>query len=127
MTHTDRLCLHRVRQNILAIAEQYGLGYPEAMYRRIVAIEMNHNDLSCQANVEIPVRFDSKVMTQHPSDHLLVEGSYLLGIRSLLDHPPRYDFARTKTYLNSLGLKFGLVVNFGKKQLQIFGVNPDQP
>jgi GxxExxY protein len=125
MTHTDRLCLRRVRQNILAIAEQYGLGYPEAMYRRIVAIETNHNDLSCQANVEIPVRFDSKVMTQHPSDHLLVEGNYLLNIRSLVDHPPRYDFARTKTYLNSLGLKFGLVVNFGKKQLQIFGVNPD--
>jgi hypothetical protein len=31
----------------------------------------------------------------------------------------------TKTYLNSLGLKFGLIVNFGKKQLQIYGVSPD--
>jgi GxxExxY protein len=116
MTDADRLCLRRVRQNILAIAQQYGLGYPETMYRRIVAIEMDHNDLSCHANVEIPARFDSKVLTQHPSDHLLVEGNYLLNIRSLLDHPPGYDFARTKTYLNSLGLKFGLVVNFGKKQ-----------
>jgi len=26
---------------------------------------------------------------------------------------------------NSLGLRCGLIVNFGKKQLQIYGVNPD--
>jgi hypothetical protein len=43
----------------------------------------------------------------------------------MLDQPARYDFARTKTYLNNLGLKFALIVNFGKGQLQIYGVNPD--
>lgn len=28
-----------------------------------------------------------------------------------------------KTYLNALGLQFGLIANFGKKRLQIYGVN----
>jgi len=125
MTDTDRLTLRQVRQSILAVGQQYGLGYPETMYRRIAAIEMNHNGLSCQAEVEIPARWDGCVLAQHSSDHLLVEDNYLLNIRALLDQPTRYDFARTKTYLNSLGLKFGLIVNFGKKQLQIYGVSPD--
>jgi GxxExxY protein len=125
MTDTDRLHLRQVRQSILAIGQQHGLGYPETMYRKITAIEMNHNGLSCQSKVEIPARWDSRVLAQHSSDHLLVEDKYLLNVRSLLDQPPKYDFARTKTYLNSLGLKFGLIVNFGKKQLQIYGVNPD--
>jgi GxxExxY protein len=125
MTDTDRSYLHRVRQSILAIGQQYGLGYPETMYRRIAAIEMNHNGLSCQAEIEIPARLDGCVLAQHSSDHLLIEDNYLLNIRSLLDQPTRYDFARTKTYLNSLGLKFGLIANFGKRQLQIYGVNPD--
>ena len=95
------------------------------MYRRIATIEMNHNGLSCQGEVEIPARWDDRVLAQHSSDHLLVEDNYLLNIRSLLDQPTRYDFARTKTYLNNLGLKFGLIVNFGKRQLQIYGVSPD--
>jgi len=123
MTNADRSYLRRVRQSILTIGKQYGIGYPETMYRELATIEMNHNGLKCQAGVEIPARLDSQVLAQHSSDHILVEGKYLLNIRSLMEWPAKYDFARTKTYLNSLGLKFGLVVNFGKKQLQIFGVN----
>jgi GxxExxY protein len=125
MMDMDRLTLRRVRQSILAVGQQYGLGYPETMYRRVATIEMNHNGHSCQAEVEIPARWDGRVLAQHSSDHLLVEDNYLLNIRALLDQPTRYDFARTKTYLNSLSLKFGLIVNFGKKQLQIYGVGPD--
>lgn len=125
MADTDRLHLRQVRESILAIGQQYGLGYPETMYRRMVAIEMNHNGLNCQEGVEIPVRWDDCVLAQHSSDHLLVGDHCLLNVRSLLDQPTRYDFARTKTYLNSLDLKFGLIVNFGKRQLQIYGVSPD--
>ncbi len=125
MTDMDRLCLRQIRHNILAVGQQYGLGYSEIVYRRIIAIEMENNGLNCQAKVEIPAILDGRVLARHPSDHLVVEGNYLLSVRSLLDQPPRYDFARMKTYLNSLGLKFGLIVNFGKKQLQIYGVNPD--
>ena len=125
MVDAARSCLSEIRQNIHAIGQQYGLGYPETMYRKIAAIEMNHNGLRCQAGVEIPAIWDGRVLAEHSSDHLLVERNYLLNIRSLLDHPPVYEFARTKTYLNSLGLKIGLIVNFGKKQLQIYGVSSD--
>jgi len=125
MTDTDRLYLRQLRRSILAIGQQYGLGHPETMYRSITTIEMNHSGLSCQVEVEIPVRWGGRVLAKHSSDHLLIEDNYLLNIRSLLDQPTRYDFARTKTYLNSLGLKFGLIVNFGKRQLQIYGVSPD--
>ncbi len=86
---------------------------------------MSHKGLRCQAGVEIPARWDGRILAQQSSEYLLVEDSYLLNIRSLLDHPPGYEFARTKTYLNSLGLKIGLIVNFGKKQLQIYGVSSD--
>ncbi len=89
MTDTDRLYLRQVRQSILTVGQQYGLGYPETMYRRIAAIEMNHNGLSRQAEVEIPARWDGRVLAQHSSDHLLVEDNYLLNIRSLLDQPTR--------------------------------------
>lgn len=123
MADAERSCLSEVRRNIRVIGQQYGLGYPETMYRKIAVMEMNHSGLRCQAGVEIPARLDNRLLAHHASDYLLVEGNFLLNIHSLLDHPPEYDFAQTKTYLNSLGLKFGLIVNFGKKQLQVYGVN----
>jgi GxxExxY protein len=125
MAETDWLCVQRVRQNVLAVAAQYGLGYPETVYRRITAIEMQHSGLDCQSAVDIPAKLDGKILARHSSEHLLVEGKYLLNVRALLERPARYDFAQTKTFLNGLGSKFGLIVNFGKRQLQIYGVNAD--
>lgn len=125
MGDKDRIYLRQVCQSLLDISRQYGLGYPETMYRKIAEIEIMHMGLNCQAGVQIPAKLDDRILAQYASDHLLIENSCLLNIRSLLDYPTQYDFARIKTYLNCLGLKFGLVANFGKKQLQIYGVSPE--
>jgi hypothetical protein len=50
--------------------------------------------------------------------------NYGENVRSIIDNPPSYDFIRMKTFLKSLGLRFGLIINFSKRQLQIYGVNP---
>jgi len=125
LSDTDRLTLDRIWQAILALGQQYGLGYPETMYCSLAAIELKHNGLNCQREIKIPAKWNEQVLGQHSSDYLLVDKHYLLHIRSLLDRPTRYDFAQMKTYLNNLGLKIGLIVNFGKRQLQIYGVSPD--
>lgn len=125
MDAVDRSRLRRVRQCILTVGKQYGLGYPGTMYRKLAAIEVAHSGLKCQTEVVIPARWSGRILAQHASDHLFIEDKYLLNIRSLLERPSRYEFARTKTFLNSLGLKLGLIVNFGKQELQIFGVNAD--
>lgn len=125
MNEEDRVCLRKVRAIILNIAQQYGLGYPEIMYRTLTSVEMDYRGLNCQTDLGISAKWDGRILAQHLTDHMLVEGQYLINICSLLKHPSSYEFARTKTYLNSLGLKLGLIVNFGKKQLQIFGVNAE--
>ena len=62
------------------------------------------------------------MLAYHKTQLLLAVGKYLIHIRSLLDYPTQYDFSRMNTYLNSLELQFGFVVNFGKRQMQIYGV-----
>jgi hypothetical protein len=49
------------------------------------------------------------------------EESY--AVRGLI-YEISYDFIRMKTFLKSLELRFGLIINFSKRQLQIYGVNP---
>ena len=62
------------------------------------------------------------MLAYHKTQLLLAVGKYLIHIRSLLDYPTQYDFSRMNTYLNSLELQFGFVVNFGKRQMQIYDV-----
>lgn len=121
-TETDRAHLRQVRAVILAIGRQYGLGYPETVYRRIIELEFRHQGLNCSGDVMVPVQWQGTVLREDKIDHLLVEGRYLASIRALIDFPSRLEFARTRNYLQHLGLQFGLVVNFGKRQLQIYGV-----
>ncbi|MEJ2750714.1 MAG: GxxExxY protein [Anaerolineae bacterium] len=123
MSENDRTCLRQVRQSVLNIGNKYGLGYPETLYRKILAVELEQSGIACMPNVQIPARWNGSLLGQYATDHLFVADQYLLNIRSLSDYPPLHDFARMKTYLTSLGLKFGLLVNFSSKQLQIFGIN----
>ena len=74
------------------------------------------------SDVEIQANWNGQQLPLHATPLLLIDGCYLLHIRAMLDNPTEYDFRRIKTYLRSLGLKFGLVVNFGKQQAQIFSV-----
>lgn len=122
LSQKDRECLGQLRRHILTIARQYGLGYPETVYRQLVAVEIAQSQLSCETDVEIPASLNNSVLAYHKTQLLLAADNYLIHIRSLLDQPTQYGFSRMKTYLNSLGLQFGLIVNFGKKQLQIYGV-----
>lgn len=125
MAGTDKEYLRQIRHHILEITRQYGLGYPETVYRKLIAIEMGHQALACTTDFEVPVRWKEAVLDYHKTPLLLIADNYLVHVRSLLDHPTEYDFTRMKTYLTSLDLKFGLVVNFGRKQLQIYGVKAE--
>lgn len=123
MMAEDRETLRQVRQCLLALNRQYGVGYSDTVYRRIIEIELMSMGVTCQPNAEIPVTWESKKIGLHVSTHLLIEGRYLLCVRALIDYPMKRDYAQMKTYLNALGLQFGLIVNFGKQRLQIYGVN----
>jgi len=109
----------------LFVGEQYGLGYPELTYRSLLGVEANYQSIPCQSNLTLPAFWNDKLLGEHKTDHFLLNNTCLVNIRANLEYPPRYDFARMKTYLRICGVKFGFIVNFGKKQIQIYGVNPE--
>ena len=122
LAEEDRIKLRQIRHHILTIAQQYGLGYPETIYRRIIAIETACHGLECVSDVGItPVWADCE-LPRHVTHYLQVEGKYLICVRAFAEYPHPFEFAALKTSLKLLGLEFGLIVNFGRKALQIHGV-----
>ncbi len=118
----NRRDLYKVCQPIMSIAKNYGLGYSDPIYRKLIAIELRHQGLACTSEVEVPAKWRDATIGRHQTDCLLVEDRYLVHIRSLVEQPSIYDFARVGTYLKSLDLPAGLICNFGRRQLQFHGV-----
>ncbi len=125
LNKAERAILKGVRQSILEVHQHHGLGYPGTTYRRLLAVELAFNGIPYRSDVVVQASLAGQMLSRHTNDHLLVADTVLVSIGALTLFPPKYEFARTKTFLNSLGLRLGLIVNFGKKQLQIYGVVPD--
>jgi len=64
----------------------------------------------------------SEHVYHHALERFKINNRVLLHVCALSGPPSTYEFARLKTTLASLDLPFALLVNFGFRQLQIFGV-----
>lgn len=117
----DKVVLRQVRQHILAIGKQYGTGYPETIYRRIIQVELEHRGIGCVGDVEVPADWKGKLIGIQSTQHLLVADRFLVLVRAVSSSPPTLDYIKTRTYLSNIGLKVGLVVNFSRNVLQIYG------
>lgn len=121
----DRRQLWAIIHCIKDIAETYSVGYSDILYKQILQLEFEHHGFDCFYPFNVPVFWKGEQIGEDKLQLLLVNNNYLVHVRSLLHYPATRDFTSVKTYLNSLGLKFGLVVNFGRKEIQINAVNSD--
>lgn len=119
----DKEMLREVQKHIKAVARQYGLGYPETVYRAILTIELNHHAIPCKADIDIVATLNEHRLGMQSTSHILVADKLLLQIRTSADGIPAHDFTRTRSYLKALGLQFGWLVNFGRSNLQIFATS----
>ena len=121
----ERHQLWKIISCVRDIAERYSIGYSDVLYKRILQIEFEYRGFDCLYPINAPVLWKGQQIGQDNLQLLCVNNTCLVHVRSLLYHPTVQDFTSVNTYLNSLGLKFGLVVNFGRKEIQIRSVNSD--
>lgn len=116
---SDKEILREVQRHIKKLGKQYGLGYPETLYRKLIAAELTYQNIPCISDLNIIVKLDSYRIGKQPTPYLLIADRFLLHIRSSIKSIPSHDFIKTRTYLNALDLKVGWIVNFGQDKLQI--------
>ena len=118
----ERQALNRVRNTIISLGEKLGFGYPETLYHKALCVEFEHQRMKCLPNITLNACWHGDLIARHHTNHLLVSDKFLVKVRSLINEPPSYEFARLRTFLKESGLHVGLIVNFGKKSLQIFSI-----
>ena len=112
-----------IREAILYIYERLGLGFGDVVYQRALEVELIYRQINYETGVQIPVKLEENIMRNYEMPLLLIRNRFVCDIVSLHDKITFYSVSRMKTYLKALGLEFGLVANFGKKQLEIRAVS----
>jgi GxxExxY protein len=118
----DREHLRNLREAILTVFEMHGLGYGESIYQELILAELRHRKITYAPKTIIPVEYEGRIIRNFEMNLPVIEGRFILGITALQKQIEFYDIARIQTYLRALNLQIGLLVNFGKKELQITGV-----
>lgn len=115
----DKQILREVLKNIRQLAHEYGVGYPEEVYRKLIAVELRHQGIKCTSDIHVPGTFEGIKIGIQPTPLMLIEDRFLLHVRALINGIAKHDFLTMRTFLSELGLKVGWVVNFGRKAVHI--------
>ncbi len=118
----DREHLKNLREAILTVFEMHGLGYGESVCQHLVLAELRHREIKYEPKTIIPVEYEGRPIRNFEMNLPIIAGRFILGVTALQKHIEFYDIAKMQTYLRALHLQIGLLVNFGKKELQITGV-----
>ncbi|MCA9948814.1 MAG: GxxExxY protein [Anaerolineales bacterium] len=115
----DKVILRQVLTHIKRIARQYGLGYHESLYRKLIAVELTHHGISCGYDIHVPATYEGEKLGTQATPFMLVENRFLLHVRALIDGTTAHDFLTMRTFLAELGLKVGWIINFGRNKVYI--------
>ena len=120
----EKTITREVQNAATSLLAAYGLGYADTIYRKLLAVELQSRSFSIVNDAEVAAQWREKRIAYYRTPCLLIDNRLLLHVCAVSNFPPSYEFTRLKTYLENSGLAFGLLINFGRKQLQIYGVSP---
>jgi GxxExxY protein len=122
LTTQDREILARLGDSIFYVFEVHVLGYYDVTYRQILEKELDYQQIKYQNRTPIELSYDGELISTFKMKPLLIENRIICDIKALLERIDFYDIAKIQSYLRALGLKIGIIANFGKNGLEIRGV-----
>jgi GxxExxY protein len=108
LTHTIIGCAMNVHSKL-------GSGFPEVIYQRALAIEMQKQMLTFRQELDMPVYYENIKIGSRRVD-FFVEDAIMLELKAtaVLDN---HHLAQAINYLEAFDLHVGLLINFGSLSL----------
>ena len=98
------------------IYDTLGPGYTESMYHRAFEVALRELGVSYETERIVPVVFKGKTIGNIRAD-LIVNGETIVELKAIR-RLNEESVTQTKRYIKLLGLKDGIVINFGSEYLQ---------
>jgi GxxExxY protein len=112
--------LSDITGRIIAAAKEVhtnlGPGFEEIFYQRALEIELPDHNLAGEREVEIEVNYKGSRLGHKRVDFVIEEVMVEIKAKAALDD---VDFVQALSYLKASGNKVGLLINFGRKWLEV--------
>ena len=109
----------------MAVHRMLGNGFPEVIYQRSLAIELDGAGLLFTREVEMPVFYKGISVGSRRVDFLIAD-TVLVELKALNELTPAH-YAQTINYLEAYELEVGLLINFGEQSLKYKRFLKNQP
>lgn len=93
-----------------------GPGYPEVIYQRALAYEMDKAGLSFSREIDIPIIYDGVQVGLRRAD-FIVKNAVVLELKAISEMD-KGNFNQVLNYLEAYKKEIGLLINFGTESLQ---------
>jgi GxxExxY protein len=100
----------------MTVHKALGNGFPEVMYQRALAIELQLAGINFIRESPIPVYYRNEQIGTRKAD-FLVENIISVELKATTQLDPIH-FAQAINYLEAYNLEVGLLINFGKSSLE---------
>lgn len=100
----------------MAVHNELGPGFLEAVYRRSLRIELGEGGSQCEEERPVPVYYKTHLVGDYRAD-LLVDGKIILELKAgkaIADE----HVAQALNYLAATGLRLAIIINFGQEKLE---------
>jgi GxxExxY protein len=124
LTPSTREDLRVVRDSLLAVHREFGVGFWDTTYRNLADIEFRHRGLKCRRNLEVTPRLHGRELPSSPITPLLIGSDLLVEVESLHEEVTGRAIRTMQSHLELTQARIGIVVNFGKDRFEIRGVAP---
>jgi len=95
---------------------QIGPGFPEIIYQRALAIELQQNSVSVEMQKDMDIYYSAIFIGRRRID-MLIEKKVLVELKALPYMDLNWD-TQVLNYLKIFGIKVGLLLNFGCESLR---------
>ena len=99
----------------MKVHSSIGRGFPEYIYQRALAIELNKTSLEIK-KMEWPVYYDGQLIGKRRAD-FMVNDKVLIEIKAVAVYESSH-LNQIINYLQAFQIPVGLLINFGKEKLE---------
>jgi len=118
---TDNFMYKDLSYKIIGIAmevhRELGPGFLEKVYENALMVLFEDNNINVKQQEKIKIKFRNKIIGDYIAD-IIVEDLIILELKSSKSINPIYK-AQLSNYLKATNKKVGIILNFGKRSLEV--------
>lgn len=97
------------------ILNTLGSGHTESVYHRAFEVEFRKQCIEYASEVVAPIYYRG-VYVGHGRADIVLPGILVMELKATSTPPRELEKSRIKTYMESLGIQDGIIINFSQKQ-----------